>query len=270
MGRRVHGEAADGVGIPSERRVGQASRRENTGAVEAWTQPDDDGSAEGREKRIQPQVAGAAPGLQQQIQKEKPGEDGGTGTGAVPGGGGESNHFGGSKRLNDRATAEKLFYENMRLVPHTIRKYTALAVNEDALQEGLLGLWKAAIHFDADSGNRFATFAVQCIRNQIWQGERSKLRGNIPDAVSLEERLDADTKATFMDILRDEKAELPFEDADTRDMIEKLFTDDEKGVIRYRLNGVGVWRIGNLMGHSGPWAETRIKRIREKLKKEKY
>lgn len=158
----------------------------------------------------------------------------------------------------------------MRLVPHTIRKYTALTVNEDALQEGLLGLWKAAIHFDADSGNRFATFAVQCIRNQIWQGERSKLRGNIPDAVSLEERLDADTKATFMDILRDEKAELPFEDADTRDMIEKLFTDEEKGVIRYRLNGVGVWRIGNFMGHSGPWAETRIKRIREKLKKEKY
>lgn len=153
-------------------------------------------------------------------------------------------------------------------MPHTIRKYTALNANEDIVQEGLLGLWKAALHFDTDSGNRFPTFAVQCIRNQIWQGERRKLRGNIPDAVSLEERIDADTKMTFMDLLRDENAGRPFEDTETEDLIERLFTDEEKAVIRYRLKGVGVWRTANLLGHSGPWAETRIKRIKQKLKKE--
>ena len=137
------------------------------------------------------------------------------------------------------------------------------------MQEGLLGLWKAALHFDAESGTRFPTYAVRCIQNQVWQGERSKIRGNIPDTVSLNERVADDTKTTYMDLLKDPKAEEPYRDLETQDMFDKFFTDEERAILRIRMKGIGLWRASKMLGHSGPWGDTRIKRIKERLKRRK-
>lgn len=40
---------------------------------------------------------------------------------------------------------------------------------EDIIQEGYVGLWKACLTFDESKGYKFATYAVACIRSQIFQ-----------------------------------------------------------------------------------------------------
>ena len=157
----------------------------------------------------------------------------------------------------------------MGLVPFTVRRYTALTIDEDTMQEGYIGLWNAALHFDGNDGTLFPTFAVRCIQHQLWNREKRKLRHDIPNQVSLSEKLTADTDTTYMELLRDPKGEEHYLDVETADMIERTFTEEEKAVIRYRLKGVGVWTAGKLLGRSGTWADTRIKRIKKKLIEER-
>ena len=70
----------------------------------------------------------------------------------------------------------------MRLVAHVTKKY---AVCEDEMEElisiGTIGLIKAVSSFKADYGNRFATFAIRCIENEILMHFRSckKSRGDV-------------------------------------------------------------------------------------------
>ena len=69
---------------------------------------------------------------------------------------------------NDKEAKDELILHNMRLVAHVTKKY---AVCEDEMEElisiGTIGLIKAVSSFKADYGNRFATFAIRCIENEI-------------------------------------------------------------------------------------------------------
>ena len=69
---------------------------------------------------------------------------------------------------NDKEAKDELILHNMRLVAHVTKKY---AVSEDEMEElisiGTIGLIKAVSSFKADYGNRFATFAIRCIENEI-------------------------------------------------------------------------------------------------------
>lgn len=83
---------------------------------------------------------------------------------------------------NDKGAKDELILHNMRLVAHVKKKY---AVSEDEMEElisiGTIGLIKAVSSFKADYGNRFATFAIRCIENEILMHFRSrkKSRGDV-------------------------------------------------------------------------------------------
>ena len=83
---------------------------------------------------------------------------------------------------NDKEAKDELILHNMRLVAHVTKKY---AVSEDEMEElisiGTIGLIKAVSSFKADYGNRFATFAIRCIENEILMHFRSrkKSRGDV-------------------------------------------------------------------------------------------
>ena len=83
---------------------------------------------------------------------------------------------------NDKEAKDELILHNMRLVAHVTKKY---AVREDEMEElisiGTIGLIKAVSSFKADYGNRFATFAIRCIENEILMHFRSrkKSRGDV-------------------------------------------------------------------------------------------
>ena len=83
---------------------------------------------------------------------------------------------------NDKEDKDELILHNMRLVAHVTKK---CAVSEDEMEElisiGTIGLIKAVSSFKADYGNRFATFAIRCIENEILMHFRSrkKSRGDV-------------------------------------------------------------------------------------------
>ena len=71
------------------------------------------------------------------------------------------------KQGNQKAKDE-LILHNMRLVAHVAKKYQN---DEDELEDlisiGTIGLLKAVATFDYNYGNRFATYAIRCIENEL-------------------------------------------------------------------------------------------------------
>jgi RNA polymerase sigma factor (sigma-70 family) len=70
---------------------------------------------------------------------------------------------------------DALILDNMKLVYHVLHKYyPSHAKNEDIIQEGMLGLVKAAENFNPEKG-KFYNFAITSILNQIRQYFRDEL-----------------------------------------------------------------------------------------------
>lgn len=72
-------------------------------------------------------------------------------------------------------TPLELFEAHAPMVEHELRdirmRYTcARLAHEDALQMGMLGLWVAALRFDAGRGLQFTTYARHCIWGHIRTG----------------------------------------------------------------------------------------------------
>lgn len=84
-------------------------------------------------------------------------------------------------------TPKELFDKNQKLVGFCFKKYIgnySLSDYEDVIQEGMLGLWQAAVRFDESKGVKFNTFAVKYIYGSMLRyirDERNMIR--VPRAV---------------------------------------------------------------------------------------
>lgn len=74
-------------------------------------------------------------------------------------------------RSNDPKDREKLIEANLRLVVHWALEYTPNTTQSilDLIQEGNIGLMKAANKYDPDKGYKFSTYATWWIRQAISQ-----------------------------------------------------------------------------------------------------
>lgn len=73
-----------------------------------------------------------------------------------------------SARLGDEQAREKLIQSNLRLVLSIAKHYTGRGVPlSDLIQEGTLGLLRAAQLYDPDRGLRFSTYATRWIRQAV-------------------------------------------------------------------------------------------------------
>lgn len=71
-------------------------------------------------------------------------------------------------KLGDEKAKEDLILHNMRLVAHVAKKYQNDEEEiEDLISIGTIGLLKAVATFDYTFGNRFATYAIRCIENEL-------------------------------------------------------------------------------------------------------
>lgn len=80
-----------------------------------------------------------------------------------------------SKMRNGNIEAKHdLILHNMRLVAHVIKRYsTSDEEVEELLSIGTIGLIKAADSFEIKYGNKFSTYAIRCIENEILMHFRS-------------------------------------------------------------------------------------------------
>lgn len=71
-------------------------------------------------------------------------------------------------KQGDCKAKDELILHNMRLVAHVTKRYQGSEEEiEDLISIGTIGLLKAVSTFDYNFGNRFATYAIRCIENEL-------------------------------------------------------------------------------------------------------
>jgi len=80
-------------------------------------------------------------------------------------------------RAGDARARVRLIEKNLRLVVSVAKRYGGMGLPfEDLIQEGNIGLIKAAERFDPELGNRFSTYAIWWIRQAIGRAIEDKGR----------------------------------------------------------------------------------------------
>ena len=172
-----------------------------------------------------------------------------------------------------------LIERNLRLVAHIMKKYYAVASDqEDLISIGTIGLIKGITTFDATKGARLATYAARCVENEILMHFRSQRKSS--QDVSLSDYIEtgADGAAlSLMDVVSDQEdlteALCRKENAmSVRKAVDHCLTEQEKLVIclRYGLNGELPQRqreVADKTGISRSYVSRIEKRALEKLRK---
>lgn len=155
---------------------------------------------------------------------------------------------------------EELLNENMRLVYFVMRRqFSSLAGDQDLIQEGLIGLWKACLSYDGREGVKFSSFAIPCIRNAILMELRKRRRA--PAAISLDAPLgDSDGDFSLADTLVDQKSSAFEDDVFADEFMEHLSEIDQR-LITLRGEGLTQKDAGAAMGISQTIVSRRLTRI---------
>lgn len=151
-------------------------------------------------------------------------------------------------RRGERSARDRLIRHNLRLVAHVAKKYYAAAATQDDLVSiGTIGLIKAVDTFDPARRVRFASYASQCIENEMRMYLRHARREGTP--LSLQEPLESSGNdsgtLTLADVLPDDA--VMEEDCERRDLAGRLRTlvrdlpprDARILILRYGLDGRG-------------------------------
>ena len=139
-----------------------------------------------------------------------------------------------------------LIERNLRLVAHIMKKYYAIAADqEDLISIGTIGLIKGITTFDHTKGARLATYAARCVENEILMYFRSQRKTS--QDVSLSDYIETGADGTMlslMDVVSDQEdlTETICRKENARQIrsaVEKYLTAQERLVIqlRYGLDG---------------------------------
>lgn len=117
----------------------------------------------------------------------------------------------------DIQAKEELILHNMRLVAHVTKKYQGGEEDsEDLISIGTIGLIKAVSTFDNKFGNRFATYAIRCIENELLMYFRRSKKNKLE--VSLFEPIGTDKEGRQIHLME----VLLVDDVDIAGQIENL------------------------------------------------
>ena len=180
-------------------------------------------------------------------------------------------------RRGEHAARDRLIRHNLRLVAHVAKKYYAAAATQDDLVSiGTIGLIKAVDTFDPARRVRFASYASQCIENEMRMYLRHTRREGTP--LSLQEPLESSGNdsgtLTLADVLPDDA--IMEEDCERRDLAGRLRTlvrdlpprDARILILRYGLDGRGELTqqaVAERLGISRSYVSRIEKRALEKL-----
>ena len=147
---------------------------------------------------------------------------------------------------------------------HTL--YLIGGENDDLIQEGMIGLFKAIRGFRLSEETSFRTFAELCIGRQMYaavKASRRKKHAPLNTYVSLDEEPQAFSEADPESLVIDQ------ENLESRyDQIHRRLTDMEKLVLELYLEGKSYGQIASAIGKNEKAVDNTIQRLKKKLDKD--
>ena len=193
-------------------------------------------------------------------------------------------------RLPDEQLIKRLRAGETEIMDYIINKYKFVVrkkakamyllggENDDLIQEGMIGLFKAVRDYDVDQESSFQSFADLCISRQMYTAIKlSQRQKHIPlnSYVSLYESGDeaSDEKhSPLIELLQDEKENNPenlFIDKEYNEAMEQLLKDKlsdlENRVLYLHLKGEDYRSIARLLDKSPKSIDNALQRIKNKV-----
>lgn len=154
--------------------------------------------------------------------------------------------------------------------------------NDDLLQEGMIGLFKAVQNYDSGRDASFLTFAGLCISRQIYtavQASGRQKHAPLNSYISMYARTENDVDGKERDILDNVPSKAPRERnpeemlidrENEKELIVSLeaeLSEFERQVLDLCLTGMNYTEIARILGREEKAADNAIQRIRSKMKK---
>lgn len=157
--------------------------------------------------------------------------------------------------------------------------YILGADNDDLIQEGMIGLFKALRDYDSGRDASFATFADLCVSRQVYTAvQASRRQKHIPlnTYVSLSGGQSPDSEEGEMaGVLAARFEQSPEDlviDRENVDRLEKIIAKElsafEKQVLDLYLTGMGYQQIARVLGRDEKSTDNALQRLKNKLKKQ--
>ncbi len=175
-------------------------------------------------------------------------------------------------------TAEEILIEKYKSLVKNKAKayYIAGADNEDVVQEGMIGLFKAIRSYDANKEAAFKTYADTCINSQIITAiKKANRRKHQPlnESISLNSEVsEGDWETTMQDVLEGSGKNDPEAMALAREIAESLqeagseiFSDFEWKVWSEKLKGHDYQEIAEILQRPPKSIDNALQRIKKKI-----
>lgn len=180
-------------------------------------------------------------------------------------------------KQDNNLALDHLLNRYKRLVESKARMYFLVSGDQDdIIQEGMIGLYKAIINYDKNKLTSFKGFAILCItRHMITAIKTATRKKHTPlnTYVSLDKTIyNDDTPHTLMDIIAEPKITDPqilFIHSDqftyVRDKLSKQLTLFEKSVLLYYLEGCSYEEISDKLNRPIKSIDNAIQRVKRKI-----
>ncbi len=190
------------------------------------------------------------------------------------------------EKFSDEELIEKLRGGDSDIADYLMEKYKPLVrkktnamyliggENEDLIQEGMIGLFKAIRDYDGEKGCNFFSFAELCIGRQLYSALESSNRKKhqpLNTYVSFSSS-EGDNGMSLEELLSGygiNPEQLMIEQERQREFSAKLeekLSPMEKKVLYLYLEGNSYTRIGELLNKPGKSIDNSLQRIRSKIK----
>ena len=148
--------------------------------------------------------------------------------------------------------------------------------NDDLIQEGMIGLFKAVQDYDPKEGASFSSLAGLCVSRQMYtaiKASQRKKHAPLNSYVSLDEEPDNDGQIPLTEVLQSltngnpEDMVIDQENVEAfQKKIEKCLSKMEKEVLALTLQGLDYHQVAQIMDKSPKSIDNALQRIKGKLR----